>query len=301
MKSIGTPGFKSGFIGLLGRPNVGKSTLLNRLVGEKIAAVTSRPQTTQRQLRGIITSDRYQMIFVDTPGIHEPKFALGEFMVDCIEQAARDVDLIVFLLDSIPHRAGVVDGETLNRYTTKKPVIWVVNKIDSLSAKNIGAISDFLRVTYPGDPVVEVSAQKGTGVPGLITLMVDSLPEGPLFYPDDIMAVEPTRFIVAEFIRETIINLTFHEIPYGIAVMVEEMKERKKGKMTYVRANIYVEAASQKKIIIGKKGLFLKKIGTRARQVISDFLGTEVYLDLWVKIKPKWRKDPRELRRLGYR
>ncbi len=301
MESIGTPDFKSGFIGILGRPNVGKSTLLNRLVGEKIAAVTARPQTTQRQLRGIITSDCCQMIFVDTPGIHEPKFALGEYMIECIEKAARDVDLIVFLLDSIPHRSGAVDGETLDKYTTQKPVIWVINKIDALSAKKIGTIGDFLRVTYPGDPVVEVSAQKGTGVPGLLALMTDLLPQGPLYYPDDIMAVESTRFIVAEFIRETIINLTFQEVPYGIAVMVEEMKERKKGKMTYVRANIFVEASSQKKIIIGKKGLLMKKIGTLARQVISDFLGTGVYLDLWVKIKPKWRKDPRELRRLGYR
>ena len=293
--------FKSGFIGLMGRPNVGKSTLLNRLVGEKIAAVTDRPQTTQRQLRGILTSDRYQMIFVDTPGIHKPKYALGKYMVGCIEKAARDVDLVVFVLDSPPGKTGSVDSDGLMKITMKKPLVWVINKTDVISPSKAEQIKEYLRTCYPETTVVEISALTGAGVDSLMCLLADLLPEGPLYYPEDIMAAEPTRFIVAEFIRETIIKLTYQELPYGVAVIVEEMKERKGGALTYIRANIFVEAASQKKIIIGRQGQFLKKSGTRARKIIGRFLGTDVYLDLWIKIKHKWRKDEQELRRLGYK
>jgi GTP-binding protein Era len=291
---------KSGYVSIVGEPNVGKSTLLNMILGEKLAIVTPKPQTTRNRITGILTTDEYQIIFLDTPGIMKPRYKLQEYMLEAVKNAMADADVILYMIDvSRPPREKVERGilEMLRR--SGKTVILVMNKIDLISKPMllpmIAAYKDKLNFT----DIVPISALKNDGVDLLVEVIVENLPEGPQLYPEDQISDMPIRFFVAETIREKVFLLTRQEIPYASSVLIGEFKERDGGGV-YIRAAIYVERESQKGIIIGRGGKMLKRIGSEARREIESFLDSPVYLDLWVKVKEDWRRNPRDLRELGY-
>ncbi len=291
---------RSGFVALIGRPNVGKSTLMNYFIGEKIAIMSDKPQTTRNQIRGILTNDRGQIIFLDTPGIHRPHSKLGEQLVKTAQNTLQEVDLILFLVDAYE---GIGRGDQYimqHLRKVKTPVFLVVNKIDQVHPDQLLPLIDQYRNLYAFTEVVPVSALKGNNTGTLLDLMMNVLPEGPMYYPADQITDHPEQFIVAELIREKVLHLTREEIPHSVAVVIDDMKFRKNKKMIDIRATIYTERSSQKGILIGKQGRLLKEVGQRARKECEALLGFPIYLDLWVKVKKDWRNEHYMLRQLGY-
>lgn len=279
---------------------MGKSTLTNNLIGEKIAIMSDRPQTTRNKIMCIMNTDNAQIMFLDTPGIHKPHHKLGEYMVRTAENTLKEVDVILFVVDASEKRGAGEEYITELLQKVKTPVILVVNKIDKLQDKDrlFRIIDDYSR-TYDFAAVVPVSALADTEFPGLVAEITRHLPEGPAYFPDDMITDQPERVIAAEMIREKILLLTRDEIPHSIAVEVEEFKERNNDDV-YIRATIFVERDSQKGIVIGAKGSLLKKIGQQARADIEGLLGCKVFLDLWVKVKADWRNKDKALRQFGY-
>lgn len=294
-----TTSFKSGFIALIGRPNAGKSTLLNQLVGQKIAIISDKPQTTRNRISGVLTKPDYQAIFLDTPGIHKPHHKLGQMMVDTAINTLREVDLIYYLVDvSVPFGGGEeYILEKLQKVDT--PVFLLLNKIDCLKKTELLPLLDFYRQKKDWAEIVPISALSGENLDHLLEITVPYLEEGPQYYPSDALTDQPERVLVAELIREKIILATQEEIPHSVAVTIELMEQRSEN-LLYIGANIFVERSSQKAIIIGKKGEMLKKIGTEARGEIERLLGNRVFLELWVKVKADWRNSNRSLREFGY-
>lgn len=281
--------FRSGFVALLGRPNVGKSTLMNTLIGSKAAIISDKPQTTRNQIRGILTADSYQLIFLDTPGVHKPRHKLGEKMVSLALRTLQEVDVILFLVDAAagPGRGDeYIIGELQD---IKTPVILVANKADAAGAGKAQEIIAHYCTFYPFAAALWLSALTGANKEQLLSQVLRFIPEGPLYYPADMVTDQPERFIVAELIREKILRLTREEIPHAVAVEITELSKRPDRELIDIHANIYVEKDSQKGIVIGKNGSMLKEIGRLAREDIEGLLGSTVFLQLWVKVKPDWR------------
>ena len=290
---------KSGFIAVIGRPNVGKSTLINSLIGQKIAIMSDKPQTTRNRILCILTRPEAQIVFLDTPGIHKPKHKLGEYMVKAAEGTLKEVDAIFFVVDAT-EKMGPGEYYILERLqATAKPVILVVNKLDLIEKEQVLPIISHYTDKYPFVGVVPISAREETNLDALIEEVERYLPEGPQYYPEDMVTDQPERLIVAELVREKALQLTRDEVPHAIAVDVDEMKARDNGD-TYIRATIYVERDSQKGILIGAKGSMLKEIGRLARADIEMLIGTRVFLDLWVKVKKDWRDRDSVLRGFGF-
>ena len=291
--------FRSGYVSLTGRPNVGKSTLLNAILGEKVSIVTPKPQTTRNRLIGIKTLPDAQIIFVDTPGIHKPKHKLGEIIVREARGAAAEVDLIVFMAE--PDLPGPGDKFIIKMlHDLGKPAFLVINKIDTKKKPQVLPVIEAYSSLYPFREIIPVSALKGDGVDLLLNNVVRYLPEGPKYYPDDIVTDQIERFMVAELVREKVMQQTEEEIPHSIATEVLQWSERKDG-VIFITINIYVERKGQKGIIIGKDGIRLKTIGTAARIEIEQLLGAKVFLELWVKVRKDWRSNNRMLSELGFK
>ena len=292
--------FKSGFVTIVGRPNVGKSTLLNAIMKEKLSIVSCRPQTTRNNIQTILTEDNYQLVFVDTPGIHKPKHKLGEYMVKSASDAMKDVDLVLFLInpDEKPGRGDLFIIEQLKE--VKVPVFLVLNKIDETPQEKVAETLKTYSELMEFQEIIPISALKGKNVDLLKELMFKYIPEGPQYYPEDMIIDQNERFIVAEIVREKALRLLSEEVPHGIAVEILQMKKNEKG--TYhIEGNILCEKNSHKPIIIGKGGSKLKKISQYARQDIEAFLQSKVYIRLWVKVKEEWRDNQSLLKELGYK
>ncbi len=287
---------KAGYVAIIGKPNVGKSTLLNHLLGTKISAVTSKPQTTRKRILGILTEGEYQACFIDTPGIIDAEYELQEQMVGQIKSAIADADVLVLLID--PWFKNDRSFWQFTDLADEIPKIIAINKIDLVSRNDLLPLIDSLKSRRIPD-IVPISALNGEGVADLKRIIFANLPEAEFFYPEEDISDSPERFFVADLIREKIFQRFKKEIPYATCVLIDDFKEREKGK-DYIRAIIYVERDSQKAILIGKKGTALKKVGEEARREIESFLGRTVYLELWVKVKEKWRKNKKFLKELGY-
>ena len=291
--------FKSGYVSIIGEPNVGKSTLLNALMGEKLAIVTPKPQTTRNRITGIHTTDSYQIIFLDTPGVLTPKYRLHDQMVKAAYGAITDADLVLYMIDASRPNPGI-EGKIFNELKkTAQPVILVINKIDLIPNPALLPIIASYQGKFPFLEIIPISATMEDGVPPLHDSIVKSLPEGPAYFPDDQLSDLTERFFVSETIREKIFLRTSQEIPYASSVVVEEFKERPSGKI-YISAMLYVERQSQKGILVGKGGKTIKRIGQLARAEIEGFLETTVFLDLRVSVKADWRRDERKLKDMGY-
>lgn len=294
------PGFVSGFVALVGRPNVGKSTLMNRLVGSKVSIVSEKPQTTRNVIRGIVNGDGYQIVLVDTPGIHKPRHRLGEIMVSRAREALADIDVVLFLIDA-SQTVGTGDRFVAQELSqSAAPVILCLNKIDLVAAERREEVLAQAAALGPFLGPRAVSAVTGEGLDELLNMVVQLLPPGPQYYPEGIVSDSPERFVVGEIIREKVLQLTEQEVPHSVVVEVESMSEREDKPVLDITANIYVERLSQKGIIIGAGGRLLKEIGTRARIELEQLFNCKVYLELWVKHKKNWRKDEKALRRFGY-
>lgn len=295
-------GHRSGVVAVVGRPNVGKSTLVNRLLKQKIAIVSPKPQTTRRRQLGIYTTEQGQILFIDTPGLHAPQHKLGEYMVKIAEHAFAETDVILLLLDvsEKPERSDEYIAETVARLRGNTPVVLALNKADLLTAENRAANIAAHEALIPHEKAFLISAMTGEGVDELLGFLMERLPEGPRYYPADELSDVNMRFIAAEVIREKVMLLTDKEIPYSVAVEVDSYKERSED-MTYISAVVYVERESQKGIVIGKNGELIKRIGSSAREELSQMLGTKVFLDLRVKVLKNWRSDEKLMQRLGYR
>lgn len=289
--------FRSGYVALVGRPNAGKSTLFNACLGLRLSIVTPKPQTTRGRILGILTRSCSQVIFLDTPGLLEPEYRLHETMEHQIEQAARQADLTLLLID-----AGRPDdrADLVHRFLgqAKGPVIAALNKIDLLPPEKLAAVLHSVRTAFDLQELVTLSALRGDGVVPLLDLLESRLPPGPRLYPEEMVAEQPERFFVAEFVRQAAFEQLEDEVPYAVTVMIEEFHERP-GR-TYIGATLYVERDSQKGIVIGRGGSRLRAIGTRARQEIEQFLDAPVYLELWVEVRPDWRRKERDLKEFGY-
>jgi GTP-binding protein Era len=291
--------FKSGYVSLTGRPNVGKSTLLNTILGEKVAIVSPKPQTTRNRIIGVKTLPAAQIVFIDTPGIHKPKHKLGELMVREARESVKEVDVILFMVE--PEEPGSGDKFIIDMLKDMgKPVFLLINKVDTVKKPLLLPVIEAYSKLYPFKEIIPISALAGDGIDALIKTIVNYLPEGPKYYPDDILTDQLERFMVSEIIREKIIQQTEDEIPYSVAIEINQWSEREDG-VVFIQANIYVEREGQKGIIIGKGGARLKTIGTNARLEIEKLLGTKVFLELWVKIKKDWRSSERILKELGFR
>jgi GTP-binding protein Era len=284
--------FKSGFVTVAGKPNVGKSTLINALMRQKIVITSDKPQTTRNRINCILTEENHQMILVDTPGIHKPLHKLGEYMVNIAVNALRGMDLILFVIDpedgvrkSDMHVAEIISKSNI-------PVILIINKVDSI--KNMNKIKDaenkIKEVKSDFIKVIETSAITGKGLEELKNTIVETLPNGPMYYPEDVVSDKPSRFIASELIREKIFFLLQEEIPHSTGVVIEDFTERENG-ILYIRADIYIEKDSQKPIMIGKNGTMIKKIGQLARRDIEEVFESKVFLDLFVKVRKKWREN----------
>ncbi|MDY3128554.1 MAG: GTPase Era [Berryella intestinalis] len=293
-------GFRSGFVTLVGRPNSGKSTLLNAIMGKKIAITSNTAQTTRHRFRAVLTRPDFQMIMVDTPGLHKPHDALGEELNTSALKALEDVDVVAMLIDS-SKPVGTGDewvAEQVKRARSKK--VLVLSKTDLSTPEQVESQLEAARGLADWDSVVTCSSQTLDGVDGFIDTVVACLPEGPKWFPDDMETDQPIEVVVAEFIREKILRTFKDEVPHAIGVRVEEMKYTRKTNLDSIRAIIYVERDSQKGIIIGKHGAAIKQIGIEAREDLQQLLGTRVYLDLNVKVKKNWRRDATQIRRFGY-
>ncbi|MEI5995520.1 GTPase Era [Candidatus Enterococcus mansonii] len=295
-----TDAHKSGFVAIVGRPNVGKSTLLNRIVGQKIAIMSDKAQTTRNKIQGIYTVPEAQIVFIDTPGIHKPKHRLGDFMVETAYSALREVDATLFMI-SADQKRGKGDDFIIERLKAmNSPVYLVINKIDTVHPDQLlGIIEDYSSQMEFAE-VVPISATEGNNVERLMDILVDQIPEGPQYFPDDQITDHPEYFIVSELVREKVLLLTRDEIPHSVAVVVDSMKRDENDKVR-ILATIIVERDSQKGIIIGKGGKMLKQIGTKARQDIEYLLDDKVYLELWVKVQKDWRDKKVHLQDFGYR
>lgn len=296
--------FKSGFVTLIGRPNVGKSTLMNQLIGQKIAITSKKPQTTRNRIRTIYTDERGQIIFVDTPGIHKAKNKLGEFMVTEAEGMLQQVDVILWLVEPGTFIGG---GERhileILKRVSDIPVILLINKIDQVKKTQILSFIDAYKDQYPFAEIIPISALKGENTEDVLDTIYRYLPEGPQYYDEEMITDQPERQIVAELIREQALRQLDDEIPHGIAVLIEKMKFPKSGsgkKKVEIEATIVCERESHKGIIIGKQGAMLKKIGTRARYAIEELLGQEAALKLWVKVNKNWRESELQMKNYGY-
>lgn len=296
------PGHKSGFVAVIGRPNVGKSTLMNTILGQKVAIVSPKPQTTRNRILGILTRPHYQIIFMDTPGIHRPKHKLGEYMVHTATRTIPDADVILFVVDVsvLPTDEDQMIARLVARRKGEAPVLLVLNKMDLLPAARVERHTKAYWALVEHRAWMMTTATTGENVDKLLDQIVEALPEGPRYYPGDQVTDQTEREIAAELIREQVLRYTRQEVPHSVAVVVEAFKERRED-LIYVAANIYVERESQKRILIGANGRMLRQIGTAARREIERFTGSRVYLDLWVKVRKKWRRKEQELRRLGYR
>lgn len=289
--------FKSGFVALVGRPNVGKSTLLNALLGRKVAIVTDKPQTTRTRIRGILNEPGVQIVLVDTPGMHKPRTRLGQHMVRDVQRAAGDVDLVWQVVD-LSRAAGMEDRWVADVVKRAGAPAWLIaNKVDLVSDWRT-AVAPF-RTLAPYAAVYPISAEKGDGLDELKIATLASLPQGPQFFPDDMVTDQAEDFYVAEVIREKVLELTREEVPHAVAVTIEE-KALRRPELTYIRANIYVERDTQRGILVGAGGHMMREIGGRARRDLEDYFGHQVFLDLWVKTQKKWRDRDDWLRRLGY-
>lgn len=289
---------KSGFVALLGRPNVGKSTLMNYLVGQKVAITSNKPQTTRNKISGILTTDDMQAIFVDTPGIFKPHLNLDEYMDKASLSSLKDVDLILFMVE--PEEMGKGDAYIADMLKdVKVPVILLINKVDQVNPNELLPIIDQYRNLNIFKEFLPFSATQGVGISDLMQVLHQYLPEGPKYFGSDQITDRPEYFMVAELIREQILKLTAEEVPHAAAVWVEQMNKHENNKLQ-IEATIYVEKSGQKGIIIGKGGKMLKQIGINSRRQIEDLLGEKVNLHLWVKVQRNWRSDPQFLRRIGY-
>jgi GTPase len=300
MNNTSGNGFKSGFISIIGRPNVGKSTFLNRVIGQKIAIMSDKPQTTRNKVQGVLTQDDSQLIFIDTPGIHKPKHKLGDFMMKVAQNTLKEVDLVLFMVNA---EEGYGRGEEFiveKLQSVSTPVFLIINKIDLVHPDKLLQIIEGYKEKYDFKEIVPISALEGNNVERLLGQIKEYLPEGPQYYPADQVTDHPERFIVSELIREKALHLTREEIPHSTAVVIEKM-ERRENQTVHVMATIVVERDSQKGIIIGKQGGMLKEIGKRARLDIENLLGTKVFLELWVKVQKDWRNRATHLRDYGFR
>jgi GTP-binding protein Era len=295
------PDHRSGFVAVVGKPNVGKSTLVNALLGEKLAIVSPKPQTTRARQLGILTRPDAQVVFVDTPGIHRARNALGEYMVEVATDVIPDADVTVFLVDvsEPPTRADEAIAGLLDEHRASTHVIMALNKVDLVAGGEAEAHAAAYRDLLPGVATFFISATRGDNRDELLTAILDALPLGPRYYPADQLTDMQVRETAAEIVREQILHLYEEEIPHSVAVEVTEFKERG-ADMTYIAATVYVERESQKAILIGSGGSALKELGKRARKELEPLVGTRVYLDLWVKVLKNWRRDENALRRLGY-
>lgn len=292
--------FKSGFVAVVGRPNVGKSTLINALIDDKIVIVSDKAQTTRNRIICVYTDDEKQIVFMDTPGIHKPKHKLGEFMVNAAVESLKEIEAVLFVVAGNEKR-GPGDNfiiEQLKKVTV--PVFLLINKIDTLTKEEIAKNIITYQSAYPFADIIPISAKEKSNLPVILEELSKNLPEGPQYFPDDMITDQPERLIISDIIREKILLITRDEIPHAIAVDIDEIKTRSDGTM-YVRATIYCERDSQKGIIIGKHGTLLKEIGASARKDIERLLATKVFLDLWVKVKKDWRNKSAILSELGYK
>ncbi len=291
--------FKSGYASIIGEPNVGKSTLLNAMMGEKLAIVTPKPQTTRNQITGIATTDAYQIIFLDTPGVLKPRYRLHNEMVKAAYRAIRDADVVIYMID-VQQPTRLLEESILDKIqTARQKTILAINKIDQISSLALLPIITEYSEKFPFTEILPISAKTKDGVSKLLDLIVAYLPEGPRYFPEDQISDKPERFFIAETIREKLFINAQQEIPYASSVVVEEFKERSNG-ITYIRALIYAERESQKRILIGERGKMIKRIGRLARMEIEQFLDSRVFLDLHVSVKADWRRDARKLKDMGY-
>ena len=290
---------RSGFVAIMGRPNVGKSTLLNSFLGEKLSIVTQKAQTTRNRITGILTEKDYQIIFLDTPGLLEPSYKLQQHMVRDALRAASEADVLLMMVEA-RERPDAFEREVFQKIKdTEKTAILAINKIDKVQKSTLLPLIAAYHEQFSFEEVIPISALTGDGVADLLKLIVGSLPAGGMYYPEDQISDLPERFFLAEIIREKVFLQTHQEVPYSTTVQTDEVKEREDGKL-YVRATVYVEKDSQKGIVIGKKGRRLKRIGKVAREAIEEWKGMPVYLDLWVKVKQDWRDNESDLRGFGY-
>jgi GTP-binding protein Era len=290
---------RAGFVAIVGRPNAGKSTLLNRLVGQKVAIVTSKPQTTRNRIQGIVTRPEGQIVFIDTPGIHDAKSVLNKQMMREVAAAVEGIDVLLLMADAIamqPH----ADNLLLDRAKRfrGKAVILALNKVDKLPKAKLLPILDAFQKEFPFAAMVPISALKGDGCDGLVEEILKVLPEAEPYFPEDQVTDQPERFLASEIIREKAIALTYHEVPHALAVIVDKWEE--KPKLLRIEVTMHVERPSQKKILIGHKGDMLKKVGTQARKELEEILGTKIYLGLFVKVVPDWRDNPQHVRELDW-
>ena len=289
---------KSGFVALVGRPNVGKSTLMNRLIGQKVAITSAKPQTTRNKISGIYTEDDMQVVFVDTPGIFKSHSDLDEYMDKASLSSLKDVDLVMFMVDAKEAGKGVEYVAGLLK-DLDIPVFLVINKIDQVHPNELLPIIDSYQAVGKFAEFLPISARQGNGVDDLLKTLKDYLPEGPQYYASDEVTDRPEYFVVAEMIREQILRLTDQEVPHSTAVWVDQMNQRINGKLQ-IDATIFVEKDGQKRIIIGQRGAMIKQIGMRSRKEIENLLGEKVNLKLWVKVRRNWRQDPAFLKSIGY-
>lgn len=292
--------FKSGFAAIIGRPNVGKSTLMNHLIGQKIAITSRKPQTTRNRIQTVYTSERGQIVFLDTPGIHKAKNKLGEYMVNVAQRTFQDADVILWLVEASDYIGAGEKHIAQQLQKTKLPVILVMNKVDKVEKKQVAGFIEAYRKLYDFAEIVPVSALRSVNLDTLLECIFKYLPYGPQFYDEDTVTDQPQRQIVAEMIREKALRCLEEEIPHGIAVTIERMKERPQGDMVDIDATIICERDSHKGIIIGKQGAMLKKIGSQARTEIENMLETKVNLKLWVKVKKDWRDSDFLIKNFGY-
>lgn len=296
-----TENFKSGFVTIVGRPNVGKSTFMNRVIGEKIAIMSDKPQTTRNKIQGVMTDKESQIIFIDTPGIHKPKHKLGDYMVNVAENTLNEVDAVLFMINA-EEGYGRGDQFILDRLQrVDQPVFLIINKIDRVHPDKLLPLIDQYKEKLDFEEIIPISALEGNNVNHLLDVLKNHLPEGPQFYPEDQITDHPERFVISEFIREKVLHLTREEIPHSIAVVIEGIEPRNEHDKVEIQAAIIVERKSQKGIIIGKQGSMLKEIGKRARRDIESLLGSKVYLELWVKVQKDWRNKQIQLSDFGYR
>jgi GTP-binding protein Era len=292
--------FKSGFIALVGRPNVGKSTLLNKMIGEKIAIMSPKAQTTRNKIQGIYTTNEGQMVFMDTPGIHKPHNSLGDFMVKTAMSALREADM-VWMLVNADQKRGVGDDFIIHRLKeSNTPVYLIINKVDLINrAEVLDQIADY-NTQMDFAEIFPVSALTGEGVPELLQFTMNHMSAGPQYYPADQITDHPERFIMSELIREKVLELTRQEVPHSVAVVIDKI-ERVDEEHLHVQATIVVERSSQKNIVIGKQGAMIKQIGIRARKDIERLLGDKIFLETWVKVEDRWRDKPQALQSYGYK
>jgi len=290
--------FRSGFVAIVGRPNAGKSTLLNRLVGQKIAIVTSKPQTTRNRIQGIVTRPDGQIVFIDTPGLHTPESALGRQMMREVTAATEGIDVLLLMADAsrgMPEKDELL-FEKARRFGGK--TILALNKVDRMEKAKLLPLIEAFQKEFGFSSIIPISALKGSGTKELVEEILRMLPEGQPYFPEDQVTDQPERFLAAEIVREKAIQAMYHELPYAVAVQVEKYEEL--GKLTRIEAVVNVERDTQKKILIGQKGSMLQKIGTEARKELEELLGTKVFLGLFVKVVPDWRENPQRVRELDW-